>query len=141
VDFDLGVLGTVLGGAATALLTRFLGITQRLASMERRVDTQAELIANLHGENTALRQKVADQDKVIGEQARLVGDLTRSNRGYAAEVRRLTAAVQAAEGRAKASAAEMDLLRDAIRGSRDKPSGLPADLYEPLPRPPKLPKI
>lgn len=105
MQFDWSLLGTVLGGGATALLTRFLGITQRISSLERRLDTQAELIANLTSENSLLRQKVTEQDEVIRRQGRHIGQLTRQNAEQAqqlttAESERAQQAVELAELRA-----------------------------------------
>jgi Sec-independent protein translocase protein TatA len=106
---------------------------ERIRTLESRMDTQGELIANLQGENLLLRQKLASQDVIIGRQAKRIGSLTRANR-------RLTEIAREEQGRARAAAAEQAELRRLIQGSRDKPSGLPADLYEPLPLPPRLPR-
>lgn len=106
---------------------------RRLETLEGRVDTQAQLIADLHDENSRLRTKLADQDQVIRRQATMIGDLHRANRQLSEQARQK-------ERDNAALAAEMADLRRIIHSSRDKPSGLPADLYEPLPKPPKLPR-
>ena len=105
MDFDWSMLGAVLGGGVTAIGTRFLGITQRMSSMERRLDTQAELIANLTGENSLLRQKVDEQDGVIRRQGRHIGQLTRQNALQAQQI-------EQAEGERKQLEGELLELRE-----------------------------
>lgn len=148
MDFDWSLLGTVVGGGATALLTRFLGITQRMQSLERRLDTQGELVANLHTENSALRGKVAEQDRVIVAQGHLIGDLTRQNKEQAAQIETLNGEVARKDADNAALASQMNALRMEIWGGNTKPSGLPADLYGAerpvdvrLPKPPRLPTL
>jgi septal ring factor EnvC (AmiA/AmiB activator) len=106
IDFDANVLGAVLGGAAATLAARFLGITQRMAAMERRQDTQSELVATqqqqisgLVQENREQGKKMAEQDSVIRQQARLIGDLQRENRELKGDCERLTQLHAAAEKR------------------------------------------
>lgn len=127
MDFDWSMLGAVLGGGVTAVGTRFLGITQRMSSMERRLDTQAELIANLTGENSSLRQKVAQQDEVIRRQGRHIGQLTRQNQQQAEEL------AQGALERKQLEAEQLELreMRAAIYSGHSTQPSFP---------PPKLPR-
>lgn len=115
MDFDWHVMGTVLGGGATALLTRFLGITQRMSALERRLDVQTEHIATLMAQNQALVAKDTEQEKLIRE-------LTSDKVKLAGRVGELERALEASEGRAKQLAQELyDSLAQAQPSHRTLP--------------------
>lgn len=97
-DIDWHVFGTFAGATVATLLARATGLVQRMATMERRLDTQAELIADqqrqisgLTEENRAQALKLAQQDTVIRKQGQHIGDLTRQNKQQAVQIDELTA--------------------------------------------------
>jgi predicted RNase H-like nuclease (RuvC/YqgF family) len=113
----------------------------RLKTLETRMDQQSRLIEDLREENMLLRKHAAKQDDIIQRQAGMIGHQARTIKAQAVQIEQLEEAVARKDRDNAALAREMDELRVIIRGSRDKPSGLPEDLYVPLPRPPKLPKV
>ncbi|HEX6239947.1 MAG TPA: hypothetical protein VFZ61_03600 [Polyangiales bacterium] len=97
---------------------------RRIAALEGRMDAQSELISNLREELFKARLLIAEQDGVIAKQARLVGDLTRSNREYAKEVRQLAKAAKEWESMALAATNELkEQLRALESGHTRMPRG------------------
>lgn len=134
---DWHVFGTFAGAGVATLLARATGLAQRMRSLERRLDTQAELIADqqrqisgLTEENREQAKKLAEQDRVIRRQGQHIGDLTRQNREQAAQIDSLTAEnVQQAEQNATL-AADCARLGELHAAAEKRGKALLDELYE-----------
>lgn len=113
---DWHVLGTFAGAGLATLLAKTTGLSQRMAAMERRLETQSEVIAHqqeqishLTDENRLQAQKMAEQDRIIRRQGRKIGDQART-------IDALRTEAFQKDNAARALAKELDELRREISG-------------------------